>query len=121
MGSITPISLHGGSPFFEVAEYRGRWFLRDGYHRAYTLLRANVFHLPAVIIYARTLAELGPIGQWFFAEEVLFGPTPPRIIDFLDDQLTIEYTRRRMLKTIRVTMEESFAPATPILSAGDLL
>ena len=119
--STPPIALHGGSPFFEVAEYRGRWFLRDGYHRAHMLLCANIFYLPAVIIHARTLVELGPIGHWFFSEEILFGPTPPRITDFLDDQLTIEYTRRRMLKTIRVTIEESFAPVAPILSAGDSL
>ena len=41
-GECLPLSLYGGSPFFEVAEFRGRWFLRDGYHRAYHLLQAGV-------------------------------------------------------------------------------
>lgn len=101
-------ALHGGSPFFEVATYRGRWFLRDGYHRAYALLRAGVVHVPAVVVRARTLAELGPVGEWFFAEEILFGERPPLVRDFLDDTLTVEYTRPRMMKTIRVRVEESF-------------
>ena len=104
------MELHGGSPFFEVGSYRGRWFLRDGYHRAYALLRAGIVQVPAVVVRARTLKELGPVGEWFFAEEILFGERPPMVVDFLDDELTIEYTRPRLLKTIRIRVEESFAP-----------
>lgn len=108
----SPISLHGGSPFFEVARYRDRWFLRDGYHRAYHLLRANIFRIPAVIVYARTLEELGATQPWFFQEEILFSPTPPRVIDFLDGTLVLEYNRPLLIKTVRVKIEESFAPLT---------
>jgi hypothetical protein len=118
-GTTTLLQVHGGSPFFEVAEYRGRWFLRDGYHRAYHLLRANIVQFPAVIIRARTLAELGPVQPWFFSEEVLFSSYPPRLIDFLDDNLIIEYSRPRLLKTLRVTIEESFEPAQPATSSGE--
>ncbi len=32
--SSNPIAIDSGSPFFEVAQYRDRWFLRDGYNRA---------------------------------------------------------------------------------------
>jgi hypothetical protein len=45
-----PVAVYAGSPFFEIAQYAGRWFLRDGYHRAYKLLRAGIFQLPAVIV-----------------------------------------------------------------------
>ena len=106
-----PIAVHAGSPFFEVAEYRGRWFLRDGYHRAYALLRSGVWKLPAVIVQARTLEELGAIQPWFFPEGVLFSHHPPRVTDFLDDALIFEYDRPSLIKTLRVTMEETFAPA----------
>lgn len=106
-----PFEFHGGSPFFEVAEHHGRWFLRDGYHRAEYLLRSGITQVPAVVIRARTLAELGSIGSWFFSEQILFGPHPPYVSDFLDDQLTQQYARPRMLKTVRVTIEESFGPA----------
>jgi hypothetical protein len=111
--------IHGGSPFFEVAEYRGRWFLRDGYHRAYHLLRANIAYFPAVIIRAKTLVELGPVQPWFFSEEVLFSSHPPRLTDFLDDNLVVEYLRPRLLKTLRVTIEESVEPAQPATSSGE--
>jgi len=102
-----PLAVHAGSPFFEVAEYSGRWFLRDGYHRAYNLLRAGVFHLPAVIVRARTLAELGAVLPRFFSEAVLLSDHPPFVSDFLDEALTIEYDRPQTIKTLRIIMEES--------------
>jgi hypothetical protein len=107
------LKAHGGSPFFEVACFLGRWFLRDGYHRAYTLLQAGVFEVPAVIVRARTVEELGAVQPWFFPEEVLFSDAPPLVADFLDDDLVIKYERPKLLKTIRITMEEYFVPALP--------
>jgi hypothetical protein len=112
----SPLTIHTGSPFFEVAHYEERWFLRDGYHRAYSLLRANIFKVPALVVHARNLKELGATRPWFFKEETLLSATPPRVIDFLDDALVIEYTRPPLIKTIRVTIEESLVPAT---SPGD--
>jgi hypothetical protein len=114
-----PFQLHGGSPFFEVAEFEGRWFLRDGYHRAYRLLRAGVMHSPAVIIKARTLGELGPVQPWFFSKETLFSKTPPLVTDFLHDDLTIDYTRPRLLKTLRVIIEECVEPGRPAFTSGE--
>lgn len=107
--SASPIAIHSGSPFFEVAEYRGRWFLRDGYHRAFGCLKAGVTHLPAVIVRASTLLEVGAIHPWFFPEEVLFSCSPPQVIDFLDDALVIEYNRSLLLKTLHITVEESYS------------
>jgi hypothetical protein len=114
----SPVIVHGGSPFFEVAQYRGRWFLRDGYHRAYALLRAGIFQLPAVIVQARSLVEMGAVRPWFFSEEVLFSSSPPRVTDFLDDAFVLEYDRTPLLKTLRLTMEEIFSPAA---SSGENL
>jgi hypothetical protein len=107
----TPVIVHAGSPFFEAARYRGRWFLRDGYHRAYALLRAGIFHLPAVIVKARSLEELGAVHPWFFPEEILFSSSSPRVTDFLDDALVLEYDRVPLVKTLRLTMEEIFTSA----------
>lgn len=115
---MSPVLVHGGSPFFEVACYRDRWFLRDGYHRAYFLLRAGIVHVPAVIVQARSLAELGAVHPWFFPEEVLFSSSPPRVTDFLDDTLVLDYNRPPLIKTLRLTMEETYIPA---ISPGDSL
>lgn len=103
------VSLHTGSPFFEVARYRNRWFLRDGYHRAYALLLAGIVTIPAVIVHARTLTELGADQPWFFSEKILLSPSPPHVADFLDNELVIEYERPPLIKTLRVAIEETFA------------
>jgi hypothetical protein len=107
---LLPLSLYGGSPFLEIAELRGRWFLRDGYHRAYRLLKAGVYYVPAVIIRTRTLKELGATEPWFFGEDELFSDRPPRIIDFIDEALVLRYERVALRKVIRIRVEESLQP-----------
>ena len=102
--------LFGGSPYFEVAEFRGRWFLRDGYHRAYRLLQAGVHHVPAVVIYARTIEEVGATEPWFFNEDQLFSDHPPRVIDFSDERMVLRYERPALRKVIRIRVEESLEP-----------
>jgi hypothetical protein len=114
-----PIAVHAGSPFFEVAQYAGRWFLRDGYHRAYKLLRAGVFRIPAVIVGARTLEELGAVQPQFFSESVLLSEHPPFVSDFLNDALIIEYERHPIVKTLRITLEESITFPLPIEISGE--
>jgi hypothetical protein len=109
-GDRSPLFLYGGSPFLEVAELRGRWFLRDGYHRAYRLLQAGINRVPAVVIYARTIEELGATAPWFFSEEQLFSDHPPQVVDFLEESLVFRYERPALRKMIRVCIEESLQP-----------
>ena len=109
-GECLPLSLYGGSPFFEVAEFRGRWFLRDGYHRAYHLLQAGVDRVPAIVINARSIEEVGATAPWFFNEEQLFSDRPPQVTDFLDDHLILRYERTALRKVIRIHIEESLEP-----------
>ncbi|MGA2251152.1 MAG: hypothetical protein ABSG47_11250 [Terracidiphilus sp.] len=116
-----PVALYAGSPFFEVAQYAGRWFLRDGYHRAYNLLRAGICRLPAVIVHARNLEELGAVQPQFFPEAILLSEHPPFVTDFLHEALTIEYDRHPIIKTLRITMEESFTFPLPIAASGEQL
>lgn len=104
-----PVMIHFGSPFFEVGEYQGRWFLRDGYHRAFRALQSGVFYLPAVIVRTRTLEELGAAQPWFFSEAVLFSEAPPHVLDFLDEELVIQYDRSPLIKTLRITLEETYS------------
>jgi hypothetical protein len=108
----SPLSVHAGGPFFEVACFRDRWFLRDGYHRAYALLAAGVFKVPAVVVHAATLAELGADRPHFFPQEILFSQSPPRVADFLNPALVFEYERPPFRKTIRIAMEETLEPVT---------
>jgi hypothetical protein len=84
--------------------------LRDGYHRAYRLLQAGVHRIPAVVIYARTIKELGATEPWFFSKEQLFSDRPPRVVDFLDENLVLSYERTALRKVIRIRVEESLEP-----------
>jgi len=83
----------GSSPFVEVGLYRNRWFLRDGYHRCYLLLRRGIHRVPAVIVHIHTLPQLGAVGHKFFSEEVLFSRHPPMVADFTRDGLILRYFR----------------------------
>jgi hypothetical protein len=107
------ISIHHGSPFLEVGQYGGRWFLRDGYHRAYCLLQSGVFTMPAVIVRAKTLEELGADQPWFFPKSVLFSARPPLMTDFLCRDVSVRWHRPARRKVVRVTITESFEPSWP--------
>ena len=104
-------SIHGGSPFIEVAEFSGRWILRDGYHRAYGLLQAGISSVPAVIIRAKTIAAVGATEPWFFGEELLLSDRPPRVVDFLEESMILRYQRPQLMKTIRIRVEEALEVA----------
>ncbi|HVJ07829.1 MAG TPA: hypothetical protein VM554_05555 [Acidisarcina sp.] len=107
------LKVHHGSPFMEVGCYRGRWFLRDGYHRAYRLMRAGVFEVPAVIVHARTLEELGANQPYFFPEEVLFSHRPPLVTDFLSVDFVVRWRRPPRRKVIRIEIREEFELSGP--------
>lgn len=96
--TIPRVSLHLGdtSPYLEVAFYRGRWFLRDGYHRSYGLLQRGINCVPAVVLHTRTIEELGAIGHKFFSEDILFSARPPMVSDFGNEALTVRYLRYKL-------------------------
>jgi hypothetical protein len=88
-----PLHARSSSPYMEVASYRGRWFLRDGYHRSFRLLKQGVWLVPCVVVYAETLAQMGAVGSRFFSQEVLFSEHPPMVTDFLEEEVTVGYCR----------------------------
>ena len=104
---LHPISK---SPYMEVASYRGRWFLRDGYHRASQLLNANVYLIPCVLVYAESLVQMGAVGRQFFAQEILFSEHPPMVTDFHDEELTVRYCRESPEQAMPFTIQQLHQP-----------
>ena len=104
-------TLIAGSPFVEVTLEGTRAYLRDGYHRAYHLLQAGIHIIPAVVVQVNHPSEICPADPCFFPLDVLLGPTPPLVTDFLNPTLTLLYQRPRLVKTIHVTITESMEPA----------
>jgi hypothetical protein len=101
-----PIHAHSRSPYIEVASYRGRWFLRDGYHRSFRLLKQGPCLVPAVVVYAETLAQMGAIGTQFFAQDILFSQRPPMVTDFLDEEIVVCCRRTLRKHVVNGTMQE---------------
>jgi hypothetical protein len=101
---------NSGSPYIEVASYQGRWFLRDGYHRAFLLLKHGIFHVPAVVVHADSFAQVGATGKQFFAKEILFSGRPPMVTDFLDEEIAVCYLRPRRQRVMRVSIQELLNP-----------
>ncbi len=99
-------SINFGSQFVQVAEYNGRWFVRDGYHRTYGLLKRGVDRIPCIFIRARSFEELGAAAPGFFSYEILFGERPPLLTDFLDDAVSISAKQAAIRKVVRISAEE---------------
>jgi len=112
-----PIHARCKSPYMEVASYRGRWFLRDGYHRTFRLLNQSVYRVPCVVVYAESLAEMGAVGSRFFSEEVLFSAHPPMVTDFLNEGLTVHYRRSVPERSVSSTAQHL---QRPVAAGGHL-
>jgi len=69
--------------FVQVAEFDGRHYLRDGYHRAYALISAGVTMVPAFVRRIDTIVELVPPGM--LPQAAYRGLTPPFLPNYLDD------------------------------------
>ena len=73
--------------FVQVASYKGHWHLRDGYHRAYGLLRLGVTHAPAFVRSLDAFSDLSvPPGH--LPQEAFLGDRPPLLPDYLDETVS---------------------------------
>ncbi len=69
--------------FVSVAEFRGRYVLRDGYHRAYRLLAAGVVRVP---VFVRRFGEEDSLFRSGMLPEAIYcGERPPTLADYHDD------------------------------------
>ena len=94
-----------GLSYIQVARYQGRYFLRDGYHRAAGLLRARVNRVPAVVIYAPTFRYVVPTAG-LFDHEIAFGDHAPLLTDFWDDSVSSDARQPAVRKVVRIRAEQ---------------
>jgi len=98
-----------GTSYLQVAHYRDRYVLRDGYHRAGALLQLGITRAPCVFIEARSFEQLAcPPGSLSY--EVLFGERPPYLVDFWDNATSQDIVQVAIRKVIRVRGEEFVVP-----------
>lgn len=94
-----------------AVEYRGRMFLRDGYHRCYGLLKKGVRWVPAVVVRAQSYQQLGANTAAFLPEEILFSERPLFLRDYFDDSVTATVWQKTPRKIVRIRAEEYVIPA----------
>ncbi len=96
--------------YMQVASIGGRLLLRDGYHRAYGLLRAGIRHVPAFVREFSAWEEASlPAG--LLPPEVCLGMRPPMLTDYLDDAVAIDRWIPRTSKLIVLQAIELTVPA----------
>jgi hypothetical protein len=100
-------------PWVQVAMYRGRPFVRNGYHRCALLLGAGARYAVAVVSPVETLAELGAAEPGYIAESHLLGATPPMLRDFADARLAATIAEPATQRIVRLTASEFTAAVDP--------
>jgi hypothetical protein len=87
-----------------ITHDEGRYFLLNGYHRVYRLMKAGFTHVPCMV------RDGAPYGRGFFPSEVLRAPRPPLVKDFADPALGIVVPFRAVKKVVRIRPDEYFVP-----------
>ncbi len=91
--------------FLQVAKFRGRWLLRDGYHRAFGLLSRGISIVPAFVREFEPFQELGlPPGM--LPPAAYLGDRPPVLSDYLDDSVAASVSLPAFQKMIVVQAME---------------
>lgn len=90
-----------GLPQIAVAEYRGKFVIRNGYHRALALLQAGHTEIPAVVVHCSSYQATGGAAPGFLPPDLVLSDRPPVLADYLSDA-AVEVQRRRMRVIISV-------------------
>lgn len=89
----------------QVVLYRGRYFLKDGYHRCLALLQRGITRVPVIFQGLDETQMLVVEGR--FADEVILGEHPPKLTDYLRDDVAARISALSFSKTVVIRAEES--------------
>lgn len=91
--------------FVQVAHFRDRYILKNGYHRCYQLLAAGEAHVPAVVREVDSYDDTGAKGSGWFQDGMILGPRPPLVVDYLTD-VAVDLESKVQNKVVRVFSEK---------------
>jgi hypothetical protein len=95
-----------GASYLQIAQYQGRSFLRDGYHRAAGLLRSGISRVPAIVIDAPSFQFIIASAPGLFDHEVAFSDHAPRLADFWDETVAADALQPAVRKVVRIRAEQ---------------
>jgi hypothetical protein len=87
-GTALGFAVVAGPSFMQVGRYRGRHFLRDGYHRAFGLLSRGITVVPAFVRDITAFEELVPDPRTMLPQDSYSGNQPPILPDYLNDEVS---------------------------------
>jgi hypothetical protein len=90
-----------GHPFVQVAKLRGRYILKNGYHRAFALRKRGIEFLSCILLEANTYDDLECTGPpTFFGERSIMGAHPPVFSSFFDAEIAPPMKMSTLVKSI---------------------
>lgn len=90
-----------GLPLISVVKYKGTYLIKNGYHRAFTLLKRGHKFLPCLLMETDEYQFTGAQAQGFFPIDLLTSNKSPMLSDLLTDA-SVMIPRRR--NKIAITM-----------------
>jgi hypothetical protein len=91
--------------FMNVGIFRGRVFLRDGYHRALGLLRRGINEVPVWVREYASFEHLG-LPQGMLPQDAYLGERPSRLPDYYNDEVAISADRPSTQKVLVIQANE---------------
>ena len=88
----------GVSPLLQVVRVNGRCYLRNGFHRAYTLAKKGATYIPCLFLETNNFSLVGAVGAGAtFDIEQLTAPVPPTVGYLTEDRaypLSLKHFKR---------------------------
>jgi hypothetical protein len=89
-----------GLPQMSVAEYKGVYILKNGYHRAYALFKAGHRNIPCIVVNVPNYEGTGGARPGFFPMDSVLSDRGPMIEDYFSPAcVTIPQRRMRVILT----------------------
>lgn len=82
-GNLFGFAAGISNSFIQIAKCQGRYFLRDGTHRAFGFLSNSINIVPVLYKEYNSIFEMG-LPQGLFPSETLLGDRPPMLTDYFE-------------------------------------
>ena len=101
MGAVFGFIVGVSGSFMQVASFRGRLLLRDGYHRALGLISRDIFEVPVFYREFETFEDLR-VPPGMLPQDAYLGDRPPLLTDYLNSAVSAITTVPAMQKVVVV-------------------
>lgn len=103
-GLQVSFTIQAKTNLVQVVHYGDRYILKNGYHRAYRLMKNGVDRVPALVREGDQFADTGGMNGNFFGEDLVMGSRPPLMADF-ESSAAEEVAHPATNKVVRVLAE----------------